>query len=714
MKKRLSCKRIEGAAFIGNLYIVPCCYRDAGNFAPAFNGRELPVRDILEGRAAIRRALDDGTPCVCSGCSFLEYKDWPDDDAKHLFTDSVHITHHMRCNLACVYCSQSVFQNQRQVKEYNFLPLMEEIINGNHLSPQSVIHFGSGEPTTMPEFEALLQCIAEKTPNSIKVVSNGTVFSPVLHALLRAGRARLEVSLDCAAPGLYQNIKGHDCFTKAVANLHRYACDAVTLKYILMPENRAEGDGRTFLDLAEGLGISSVKITTDYIRLPIAPQELHRYTAMLALAEQRGLSASTILDEEVEMHRYMDFREELGKAVTTRRQHLSSRRGLEFPELGELIANDSLFVREVVSLFTGRFPEHGQQAELEGELDRAPSRFHFISTCHARFYDPQSEWLSRPLNYQTLWALYAVLWGKEPHAEEVNIWQGMQISLGHVLRGTILNKEFMDTLASGQGEKTVSRRETLLLHAILLGKLPDSEKEILRYCQFPSIAALAAHLRFSPAFSQLQHDLKPCRHMPLAGTKIADLGASSLRTVLPSWIAEGLEKYPDATIATFWKRWIAKQNTVLSEEYFPEQQSVLPVLWFGVGEMAKRMLPLIRPGKLDILAFIDETGASGTCFMGRPVITSLAQAAEWKQAHVMVCARPFELIRQKLREAGFQKERIVSLDIEVDAYALAFQENTFDALLEKCAGEHPVFSKGLEKRILRKSAWFHSMVSRWT
>ncbi len=130
--------------------------------------------------------------------------------------------------------------------------------------------------------------------------------------------------------------------------------------------------------------------------------------------------------------------------------------------------------------------------------------------------------------------------------------------------------------------------------------------------------------------------------------------------------------------------------------------------------MTARMLPLIQLEKLNILAFIDETGATGAQFMGRPVIDSLERAAAWNQALILVCARPFGRIRQKLLDAGFHEDNIVSLDIESDAHALAFQENAFDAVLRKSIMGHPLFSQGLNMKKLRKSAWFLGMVNNWT
>ncbi len=415
----------------------------------------------------------------------------------------------------------------------------------------------------MPEFEALLQLIAENSPNIIKVVSNGTVFSPMLDALLKTGRARLEISLDCADPQLYKKIKGKALFNEVIENLRRYACETVTLKYILMPENRAENEGRLFLDLAEDLGISSVKITTDYIRLPIAPVDLDRYAAMIGLAEARGLSVSTILHEEAEFHRYIDFRSELNDRKTNRLNFFNGGRGEPPPAWEELLTDDAVFVRELFNLMTGCFPEGGKQAELERELGRLPSRFHFVSACYENYCDPQSSWAKAPLTYSLLWRLYTLFWGKIPRTEEVMVWNEVRISLDCALRWLITDKGFDGALSLGQeAKKDISRQDVLLLHALLLGSWPISEEEILRYRQHPSVDSLAAYLRYSSAFNLLKNDSHPARKMPLGDKKIAELGIGSIRT-LPTWIVKGLGDDSNTTIFSFWKNWLVKQEVFL-------------------------------------------------------------------------------------------------------------------------------------------------------
>jgi wyosine [tRNA(Phe)-imidazoG37] synthetase (radical SAM superfamily) len=732
MSKRLSCERIEGAAFIDRDGIIACCYRSGLLLSP-YNGGPIPARDILASRNRLRRALDAGEPCICGGCSFLRHQDWPDDDQKQLFTGSVHISHYHVCNIACTYCSQADSQNAPG-RAYNFLPVAGDMLAREYLSPDSVIHFGSGEPTGMPEFADLLRLFAGRTRNSIKVVSNGTIFSPELEALLKAGRAQLEVSLDCASRETYKKIKGRDLFLKVLENLRRYACAGVTLKYIVLPENRGEDDGRAFLDLAEKLGITTVKITTDYIRLPLSPTEMDRLAAMLCLARKRGFESLDIIHEEVEFHSYLDYRQEVAGRVKLHGGAQPAEDGYRVPGWNELVPQNGVFARELHFLLTGRFPVAEEGAELEAALKEAPSRFHAVSSWHGKRYDPQGAWAASPLTWALLWRLYAVALGRLPRPRDLELWKGETLTLGLALDLTLHGDEFQNALRLA-GDARLQRADVLALHALILGSYPDSEREILRMRGLPTLDILAASLRLSEKCGRLLRDIKPVRHMPLVGTRIAALDPERLQSCFPGWIGERIMDYADADLFTFWKNIISRREPPALHspgKDAPDQEGGMglqavgsnrkgssdegrriSVLWFGAGDMTARLLPSMREDAFTILAFVDENMESGAMFMGRPVLTSLADIAAWNYDYILVAARPYGRIYEKLLRAGARPEKIVSLDIEEGAYELALRRGALETSLEACVAENPALAGAVRLEKLRDTLWFRQMEKRW-
>ncbi len=103
------------------------------------------------------------------------------------------------------------------------------------------------------------------------------------------------------------------------------------------------------------------------------------------------------------------------------------------------------------------------------------------------------------------------------------------------------------------------------------------------------------------------------------------------------------------------------------EALVPEvsERPAVSVLWFGTGSMTQELLPAVRRESVRIPAFIDEREhMRGAIFHGAPVL-GLEQAASHLCDYVLVGARPFALIADKLKKAGIPEDKIVNLDFRV-------------------------------------------------
>ncbi|GHU19204.1 hypothetical protein FACS189475_06010 [Betaproteobacteria bacterium] len=147
---------------------------------------------------------------------------------------------------------------------------------------------------------------------------------------------------------------------------------------------------------------------------------------------------------------------------------------------------------------------------------------------------------------------------------------------------------------------------------------------------------------------------------------------------------------------------------------------VVSVLWFGTGNMTANVLPVVNPEHLSILAFIDERPEKQrTMFFGVrewvPVI-GLNDIQNYAYDYVLVGARPYENIADKLRRVGVPKEKIVNLDFEKGAYDVAERRLAalnFSTCFDEFTDNNPLFSSFFDLEKLRETSWFQSVLCNW-
>ena len=122
-----------------------------------------------------------------------------------------------RCNLACIMCNTECrMRSSRQMSLAEF----KTILSRFPVLERVTLH-GIGEPLLNPDF---LSMAAWVKTNGIRLFFNTNltlVDEPTAQALLALDVDEIRVSLDAAAPGLYQQIRGRDAFAEVVAGLKR-------------------------------------------------------------------------------------------------------------------------------------------------------------------------------------------------------------------------------------------------------------------------------------------------------------------------------------------------------------------------------------------------------------------------------------------------------------------------------------------------------------
>ena len=140
----------------------------------------------------------------------------------------------------------------------------------------------------------------------------------------------------------------------------------------------------------------------------------------------------------------------------------------------------------------------------------------------------------------------------------------------------------------------------------------------------------------------------------------------------------------------------------------------IPVLWFGTGSMTENLLSAVDYTKVQILAFIDERKAMrGTLFSGLPVI-DLEHIHDYAFDCILVGARNFAGIKEKLIHAGVPCNKIHSLDFENDARAVALHTASFQACLNSVLNSAQPVYRLFHDQSLLQTAWLRRVSEAWS
>ncbi len=221
----------------------------------------------------------------CEGCIFLEEKDWNDDHSK---ISMINLDYWTKCNSKCTYCHTMLDKKKyNSFKNYNFLPILKDMLKRDILRPNGHVSFGGGEVTLLKEFDKLLNIFMDFGFPLTRIHSSCILYSKAIEKGLKNGCVDLIVSVDSGSKSLHRMVKGVDSYNRVWSNLKKYAQNqkdpnAVKVKYILIP---GINDSREEIDLwlknAKNNGINCVLHEIEskwfYARRENVPDEIIDY-----------------------------------------------------------------------------------------------------------------------------------------------------------------------------------------------------------------------------------------------------------------------------------------------------------------------------------------------------------------------------------------------------------------------------------------------------
>ncbi len=268
MKYKSCCWIEEGINFDRKSYKVCCLYsaKGGGNtiIEDNYNGQKIDWSKVFEFKKMMKELHKSGKIYPkCEGCIYLEEKDWDDNHTK---ISTINLDYWTKCNSRCRYCfTMSNKWKYNFFRNYNFLPILKDMIEKDILSPKNgVVSFGGGEVTLLKEFDEVLELFINQGFPKIIIHSSAIKYSKSIERGLEKGCVQLIVSVDAGSKSMHKKIKQVNSYDKVINNLQEYAKhqkypNQVRSKYIVVPGfNDDVAEISLWLEKAKEIGINSV------------------------------------------------------------------------------------------------------------------------------------------------------------------------------------------------------------------------------------------------------------------------------------------------------------------------------------------------------------------------------------------------------------------------------------------------------------------------
>jgi glycosyltransferase involved in cell wall biosynthesis/organic radical activating enzyme len=256
MKKSWSCKDLQHSIFLGPNQIRTCCKRFFRNGkmhgdAVLFDvpkGSQVSGDDITKSKKTLIAAINRGDETECTGCPFLEFKEWEAFKIQSL--DYISLEYHSVCNLRCSYCSETYYGGAKA--NYNVSDTVTSLLIDRKENQSLTVVWGGGEPTIDQEYSQLMDIFENKCPNAKhRVLTNSVKFSSKTDKLLNQKKISIVTSIDAGTQSKFRLIRGSDKMNEVLSNLKRYAQhdpSLVTVKYIFTDENSSGSEIQSFIE----------------------------------------------------------------------------------------------------------------------------------------------------------------------------------------------------------------------------------------------------------------------------------------------------------------------------------------------------------------------------------------------------------------------------------------------------------------------------------
>ena len=261
--KKISCRFLQRAIYFAPDELRHCCKRffyngklkgDVSIF-PVSSNEDYSLEKIINAKKNIIEKINQGEETECSGCPVLESKEWLNIEEEKI--DLISIENHSRCNMRCVYCSDTYYGGK--IANYDLLTCLEELVKNNKIANNLQVSWGGGEPTMTKDFEQIVDYVTlEIKPKIQRFFSNAINYSEKIESLLHDNIASLTTSVDAGTSETFKTIRGVRQYKRVLKNLKKYfdaSAKNVIIKYIFTEKNSTIEEISNFASSISQIGL---------------------------------------------------------------------------------------------------------------------------------------------------------------------------------------------------------------------------------------------------------------------------------------------------------------------------------------------------------------------------------------------------------------------------------------------------------------------------
>lgn len=242
-----------------------------------YKGEKINWIDLINKRLELREQFLEGNIHEnCTNCYEIESFNL-NTHKLNVSIDKMYISHWLHCNCGCTYCVHKDETNGeynkkvRKSKNYNLLPVLQDMIKAKALSKEAVIYITGGEPTVLDEFDKILGLLTSYINKPINVYTSGIRFDKAIYNALKQDKCQILTSIDSGCAETYKQIKRVPCFNDVKETIRKYASASpnansnITLKYILLKDiNDNIPEIEKWLFLTRELNVKNVQLDVEY------------------------------------------------------------------------------------------------------------------------------------------------------------------------------------------------------------------------------------------------------------------------------------------------------------------------------------------------------------------------------------------------------------------------------------------------------------------